>query len=139
MLDTLGLERAVIVQPSFYGTDNRATLDAIRQGGPNFRDIVVVDEDIDVAEMERMHDLGVRGVRINLLFKSGIEVSDVRKMADKIAPFGYNLFVVKSITGRGMGEVSMSVLPFLILSLIGLMIITYIPQVALFFPTVFMG
>ena len=33
----------------------------------------------------------------------------------------------------------MSVLPFLILSLIGLMIITYIPQVALFFPTVFMG
>ena len=46
MLDTLGLERAVIVQPSFYGTDNRATLDAIRQGGPNFRGVVVVDEHI---------------------------------------------------------------------------------------------
>lgn len=55
------------------------------------------------------------------------------------APFGYNLFVVKSITGRGMGEVSMSVLPFLIVSLLGLLIITYIPQVALFFPTVLMG
>lgn len=30
MLATLGLERAVIVQPSFYGTDNRCTLDALR-------------------------------------------------------------------------------------------------------------
>ncbi len=98
MLDTLGLERAVIVQPSFYGTDNRATLDAIRQGGPNFRGIVVVDEDIDVAEMERMHDLGVRGVRINLLFKSGIEVSDVRKMADTIAPFGWHLQMLVDVS-----------------------------------------
>ncbi len=55
------------------------------------------------------------------------------------APFGYNLFVVKSITGRSMGEVSMSVLPFLFISLIGLMIITYIPQVALFLPRLIMG
>lgn len=98
MLNTLGLERAVIVQPSFYGTDNRATLDAIRQGSHNFRGIVVVDENIDVAEMERMHDLGVRGVRINLLFKSGIEVSDVRQLANKIAPFGWHLQMLVDVS-----------------------------------------
>ena len=55
------------------------------------------------------------------------------------APFGYNLFVTKSITGRGMGEVSMSVLPFLGLCLIGLLLLTYIPQISLFFPNLLMG
>jgi C4-dicarboxylate transporter DctM subunit len=55
------------------------------------------------------------------------------------APFGYNLFVAKSITGRGMGEVSMSVLPFLAVCLFGLLMITYIPQIALFFPRLLMG
>src|SRR5206468_450715 len=30
MLDTLGIERAVLVQPSVYGTDNSAMLDAMK-------------------------------------------------------------------------------------------------------------
>ena len=98
MLNTLGIERAVIVQPSFYGTDNRATLDAIQQAGPNFRGVVVVDESIDNAELERMHELGARGVRINLLFKSGIEVSDVRQLANKIAPFGWHLQMLVDVS-----------------------------------------
>ena len=54
------------------------------------------------------------------------------------APFGYNLFVTKSITKRGMGEVSMAVMPFLLISLLGLLIITYIPQVTLFLPHLLM-
>ena len=55
------------------------------------------------------------------------------------APFGYNLFVTKSITGRGMGEVSLSVLPFLVMTFIGLLLLTYIPQISLFFPHLLMG
>lgn len=55
------------------------------------------------------------------------------------APFGYNLFVTKTITGRGIGEVSMSVMPFLAVCLIGLMMVTYIPQIVLFFPELFMN
>lgn len=98
MLSSLGVERAVIVQPSVYGTDNRATLDAIKNGGKNFRGVVVVDEKIDAKEMERMHELGVRGVRINLLYKSGIEVSDVRRLADKIAPFGWHLQMLVDVS-----------------------------------------
>lgn len=98
LLDTLGLDRAVIVQPSVYGTDNRATLDAIQAGGGRFRGVVVIDENLDRREMERMHDLGVRGVRVNLLFKSGIEVSDVRRLADKIAPFGWHLQMLVDVS-----------------------------------------
>ena len=36
MLDAIGIERGVIVQPSVYGTDNSATLSAIAELGKNF-------------------------------------------------------------------------------------------------------
>src|SRR3970040_2397126 len=61
MLDTLAVERAVLVQPSVYGTDNPAMLDAMQAAGPNFRGVAVVAEDISAHELERMHGAGVRG------------------------------------------------------------------------------
>ena len=63
----LGIERYVFVQPSAYGRDNSCMLDAMREVGPQrCRGIVDVGEDIDDAELERMHGLGVRGVRVNV-------------------------------------------------------------------------
>jgi C4-dicarboxylate transporter DctM subunit len=53
-------------------------------------------------------------------------------------PFAYNLFVAKSITGMTMDEVSVAAVPFIIVSILGLILITYIPQISLFFPTLFM-
>ncbi len=53
------------------------------------------------------------------------------------APFGYNLFVVKSITNRSMEEVTSAVFPFLLVTLVGLFLITYIPKITLFFPQLF--
>ena len=41
MLDALGMERGVLVQPSVYGTDNQAMLDAMA-GQPRLRGIAVV-------------------------------------------------------------------------------------------------
>jgi len=64
---TLGLERFVFVQPSAYGRDNRCMLDAMRKiGTKNCRGIVDIDENAPDAELERLHSLGVRGVRINV-------------------------------------------------------------------------
>lgn len=63
----LGLERFVFVQPSAYGRDNRCMLDAMRAVGPvKCRGIVDIDEDAADAELDAMHALGVRGVRINV-------------------------------------------------------------------------
>ena len=53
-------------------------------------------------------------------------------------PFAYNLFVAKSITGMTMDEVSVAAVPFILVSLLGLILITYIPEISLFFPTLFM-
>jgi predicted TIM-barrel fold metal-dependent hydrolase len=64
--DPLGLERVVIVHPSPYGSDNSCTLDAIRRLGERARGVVVIDKGTTAMEIQKMHDLGVRGVRINL-------------------------------------------------------------------------
>jgi predicted TIM-barrel fold metal-dependent hydrolase len=63
----LGIGRHVFVQPSAYGRDNRCMLDAMRAVGPEkCRGIVDIDEHAGPAELERLHALGVRGVRINV-------------------------------------------------------------------------
>lgn len=91
LLTTLGMDRAVIVQPSVYGTNNRATLDAVQKGGNNFRGVVVIDENITSGELAQMHKIGVRGVRFNLLFKGGVPLSAVYQVAKKIKNFGWHI------------------------------------------------
>src|SRR6266705_785052 len=63
----LGLDRFVFVQPSAYGRDNRCMLDAMREvGRQKCRGIVDIDENAPDAELERLHEAGMRGVRINV-------------------------------------------------------------------------
>ena len=62
-----GYVAAVLVQPSVYGTDNAAMLDALREAGPSFRAVAVVENDIGDAELDRLHEAGVRGVRCNIV------------------------------------------------------------------------
>jgi 2-pyrone-4,6-dicarboxylate lactonase len=62
----LGIERMVIVQPSAYGRDNRCTLDTLAILGRRARAIVDIDETATDAEIQALHDIGVRGVRINV-------------------------------------------------------------------------
>src|SRR5580692_9180076 len=64
LLRTLGCERAVLVQPSFYGTDNSAMLAAMKAAGPAFRGVAVIAETITDRELERLHAAGVRGARL---------------------------------------------------------------------------
>ena len=57
----------MIVQPSFYGFDNSATLDALDALGGNGRGVAVIDPNATPAEtLADMHRRGVRGLRINL-------------------------------------------------------------------------
>ena len=63
---TLRLQRVVIVQPSFYGTDNSCTLDAIKSIGGSARGIAVIDGKMPDAALDDMQRIGIRGVRLNL-------------------------------------------------------------------------
>lgn len=91
LLDTLGLERGVIVQPSVYGTDNRATLDALRSHPDRLRGVAVVDGSVSDDELQEMDRLGVRGLRINVLFRGGVGFELAHALAERIAPLGWHL------------------------------------------------
>jgi predicted TIM-barrel fold metal-dependent hydrolase len=66
MLDAIHMQRVVVVQPSVYGTDNRRTLDAVRELGTRARGIAVIDANTTDAMLDEMARVGIRGIRINL-------------------------------------------------------------------------
>ena len=101
MLSVLGLDRAVIVQPSVHGTDNRVTMDAVARAGGDFRAVVVVDDAVTDRELEELASGGARGVRLNLLYRSGSEVSDVRRLAERVAPLGWHLQMLIDVSTFG--------------------------------------
>ena len=63
----LHMDRVVIVTPSVYGTDNAATLDGMRQLGPErARGVAVIDAKTSSGELDALARAGIRGIRVNL-------------------------------------------------------------------------
>jgi 2-pyrone-4,6-dicarboxylate lactonase len=95
LLDVLGVGRAVLVQPSVYGTDNRALLDALDTDPERLRGVAVVDGDIAIETLEAMHARGVRGVRCNIVDrkegKGVLPVPELRALAERIEPLGWHI------------------------------------------------
>jgi predicted TIM-barrel fold metal-dependent hydrolase len=91
--ERLGLPNMVFVQLSTYGNDNAWVLDALKEVGPSRgRGVVGFDpEHIDSQTLQQWHDLGVRGVRLNLrsskttLSKNEIQTV-LRQYAEKLQP-----------------------------------------------------
>jgi predicted TIM-barrel fold metal-dependent hydrolase len=77
-LDEMGADKGVLVQPSVYGFDNGCLLAALEQHPDRLRGIVVPNLATPLKELARMHDLGVRGVRCNLVNSGGITLNDTR-------------------------------------------------------------
>lgn len=90
----LRLERAVIVQPTPYGTDNACTLDALRRLGPRARGVAVIGAATPDA-LRRMHEAGVRGIRVNLETHGETDPSAardrLRAAASRAAPLGWHV------------------------------------------------
>jgi predicted TIM-barrel fold metal-dependent hydrolase len=93
VMQAIGSTRGVIVQPSVYGNDNRATLDALRSGGPAFRAIAVPPPDVGDEALAEMDALGVRGVRLNLVNPAMLSVDDTLSILRRTAGRGWHLQV----------------------------------------------
>lgn len=96
MLAALGLERAVLVQPSVYARDNTVLLEALARGGGRYRGVAVVDREITDAELARLDAHGVRGVRVNVVDvpgrrPGGLPLEELRALARRVAPLGWHL------------------------------------------------
>ena len=93
----VGLERTVLVQASGHGYDNRAMLAALAQLGARGRAVAVLDPRTPASELEALHRVGVRGVRLNLVTLASRHSGDrARLVADYariLAPPGWHLQV----------------------------------------------
>ncbi|MCJ2025949.1 amidohydrolase family protein [Methylobacterium sp. J-067] len=90
----LGTSRVVVVTPSTYGTDNRATLDGVAQFGRSARAVVVVDLDITEAELRAMAAQGAVGIRVNFGTPQSWGTTTAERletMARKVAPLGWHV------------------------------------------------
>jgi 2-pyrone-4,6-dicarboxylate lactonase len=107
----LGLERMVLVQPSYYGTDNRLLLDVLARVGPAARGVVQIEEDEPDSELDRYHALGVRAIRLDLFARATWPREEigayVRRMSARARPRGWH------IQFYSPGVVIRDLLPFL--------------------------
>jgi len=87
----LGLARAVVVQPTGYGFDNRCTLAAIAALGPDARGIAVVATDTGAGTLEELHAAGIRGLRFMMLPGGVLGWDALEPLAARIAPLGWHI------------------------------------------------
>lgn len=78
----IGTERVVIVTPSTYGTDNRATLDGLAQFGQKARGVAVIDCYAPLPDLDEMARLGVVGFRVNFVSPQPWGKSDAQRLKD---------------------------------------------------------
>jgi len=87
----LGTERTILVTPSTYGTNNRCMLQGLATLGAQARGVAVIDGSESEAQLQALHDAGVRGVRLNLSLGVTGSVDSILPLARRIAPWGWHL------------------------------------------------
>lgn len=90
MLETLGLQRMVVVQASCYGEDNRRAIDAVTELGLHrARGVVMVGAQITERELQAMHEAGIRATRFITTARGGPGLDQLHEVAARVAPFGW--------------------------------------------------
>lgn len=95
-LAPVGVTHGVVVQPSFYGTDNRVLVSALREGGGRLVGVAAVDADVADDELDRLAMAGVRGVRM-----AHFEPGDPRAMGGFV-PFAAFDAIEPRLAERGL-------------------------------------
>jgi 2-pyrone-4,6-dicarboxylate lactonase len=93
MAEVVGIERAVVVQPSVHGLDNSATLDAIENSQGNFRGVCRIDDKTPKGELARLQKGGIRGVRFNLLDRprGNVKLDVLDRCVENIVELGWSV------------------------------------------------
>ena len=86
-----GTARNVVVTPSTYGTDNSCTLDAIARIGATARGVAVVDTGVSDDELKRLHGLGIRGIRFNLVQAGATTVEMLEPLSRRVNELGWHV------------------------------------------------
>ena len=93
--DHLGFAKNVIVQATCHGADNRALVDALLRAGGKARGVATVRRSVSDAELQAMHDAGVRGVRFNFV-KRLVDFTpkdELMEIAERIKAWGWHVVI----------------------------------------------
>ena len=96
-----GLTRAVIIQPSVYGSDNQCMLDALHAMQGKARGVAVLESDTPMTVLQAMDTQGVRGIRLNLESSGAHDVAlnaallhdSLQTWAPRLADLGWHIQV----------------------------------------------
>jgi predicted TIM-barrel fold metal-dependent hydrolase len=95
MTEMLGIERMVLVQPTFYGTDNSLLLRTLQMIGPRCRGVARIADDATDDDLDRYLQAGVRAIRLDLFARAAWPTTDIityiRAMAARARPRGWHL------------------------------------------------
>ena len=98
LLDRLGFAHGVLVQPSAYGRDNRAMLDALARAPQRLRGVGVGGAELRPATLRAWHVAGVRGLRANEFrrdgkpyYQNGVRLSEIEPHYPLMAELGWHL------------------------------------------------
>jgi len=89
----IGVERAVIVNATVHGTDNRVVTDAIAQSGGNYKGIANINAGMSDAELAALGQAGICGCRFAFLRRLG-GVGDMklfRALVERVAAIGWHV------------------------------------------------
>jgi D-galactarolactone isomerase len=89
----LGIAHTVVVQPSAYGKDNSCTLAAMRMMGPDSRGIAVCDESATDAELKRLHEGGIRGLRFFYFPGGFLTWESLARLTPRVQSLGWHVIV----------------------------------------------
>jgi predicted TIM-barrel fold metal-dependent hydrolase len=92
----IGTTRDIVVTPAPYPAtfaDNRVTLDALSQFGPNARGVAVVSPAITDAELKTLADAGVRGIRFSLAEAKSVEpvINEIEPLSRRVSALGWHV------------------------------------------------
>ncbi len=93
--DQLGFSRNVVVQATCHGADNSAMVDALRHSGGRARGVATVKRSISDAQLQELHQAGVRGVRFNFV-KRLVDFTpkdELLEIAGRIAKLGWHVVI----------------------------------------------
>jgi 2-pyrone-4,6-dicarboxylate lactonase len=84
-----------VVQATCHGADNRAMIDALVHSGGRARGVATVRREISDAELQAMHEQGVRGVRFNFV-KRLVDFTprdELMEIAGRIKKLGWHVVI----------------------------------------------
>ncbi len=89
----LGVERAVLVQPTIYGTDHRLLYDVLKAApAGRYRGVAIVDDGVEDAELRRLDKVGVCCARFNFSgnFNLTPSITTFRRSLGRIRALGWS-------------------------------------------------